>query len=220
MFSRIIKIIKTRYFKLGISAFLLLVLIMEISNHVIIAGSEDSLFSDVASIPFRKVGLVLGANKNAFGGKNLFFEYRIEAATELFKAGKIKHILVSGDNHIDSYDESTDMKNALVERGIPDSCITLDFAGFRTFDSVVRCMEIFGQSGFTIISQKFHNERAVYIANHFGADAIGFNAAEVPQNYSLKTKIREHFSKFKCILDLYVLKSQPKFLGSKEKIPV
>jgi SanA protein len=163
---------------------------------------------------------VLGANKNAFGGRNLFFEYRVDAAAQLFKAGKIQHIIVSGDNHIDSYDESTDMKIALTERGVPDSCITLDFAGFRTFDSVVRCKEVFGQSSFTVISQEFHNQRAVFIACYYNMDVIGFNAENVPQNYSLKTRMREYVAKFKCILDLYVLKAKPKFLGKPEKVVI
>ncbi len=220
MLKRIKSLFRSRLLRIIIYSLVLLVLLIELSNYIIISNTKDKLFSDINGVPFRNVGLVLGANKNAHGGKNLYFENRIDAAAELFKNGKIKHIIVSGDNHVDSYDESTDMKNALIERGVPDSCITLDFAGLRTFDSVIRCKEIFGQNSFTIISQEFHNERAVYIANHFDMDVIGFNAKEVPQFYSLKTKTREHFAKFKCMLDLYVLRTKPRFLGKQEKINI
>lgn len=105
-------------------------------------NAKAKCFESANSIPENDVGLVLGANKVARGGRNLFFAYRIDAAVELFKAGKIKHIIVSGDNHIKEYNEAEDMQQALIAKGIPDSCITLDFAGFRTLDSVVRCRKI------------------------------------------------------------------------------
>ena len=191
-----------------------------ICNSWIIRSTKSQLYSDVNKIPYHKVGLLLGTNKEAHGRDNLFFLYRINAACELFKAGKIKKIIVSGDNHIESYDEPTDMKNALMEKGIPDSCIILDFAGFRTFDSVIRCREVFGQNDFTIISQDFHNERAVFIANKNGMDVVAFNAKNVPSKYSIKTSIREYFAKFKAVLDIYILHTEPKFLGDPIKIKV
>jgi SanA protein len=121
----------------------LLIVCLSWSNYWVIKKTRGRIYSDADSIPYNDVGLVLGANKNARGGStNLYFKHRIEAAADLFKAGKIKHIIVSGDNHIKEYDEATDMKNALMAMGVPDSCITLDYAGFRTLDSMVRCKEI------------------------------------------------------------------------------
>ncbi len=189
------------------------------SRQEIVSFAEGKTWEDVGKIPFNRVGLLLGSNKYGnYGGENLFFTYRINAAVELFNGGKIKHIIVSGDNHREGYDEATDMHDALVALGVPDSCITLDYAGFRTFDSVVRAKKVFGQDSITVISQKFHNERAVYIADHFGIHAIGFNAMEVPSKYDRRTKLREYLAKAKAILDLYVLGSEPKFLGEKIRI--
>lgn len=184
------------------------------SNIWIIQQTKKQIYSDITLIPENKVGLVLGTSKYfANGTGNLFFKYRIRAAVELFKANKIKHIIVSGDNHVAEYNEAADMKKALVKEGIPDSCITLDYAGFRTLDSVVRCKKVFGQDKFTIISQEFHNERALFISNYYDIDAIAFDAEAVPDQLSITTRLREYFAKFKAVLDLYILHEEPKFLG-------
>lgn len=190
------------------------------ANSIIINSTKDLCFNSTEKIPARKVGLLLGTNKSAKGGRNLFFQYRIDAAVALFKAGKIKHIIVSGDNHIKEYNEAEDMQLALIEAGVPDSCITLDYAGFRTLDSVVRCKEVFGQDKITIISQHFHNERALFIAMKNEMDCVAFDAKDVPVNYSLKTKVREYFARVKCLLDVYILHTSPKFLGEKVTINI
>lgn len=188
-------------------------------NYWVISSTKQQLYKDIASVPFRKVGVVLGTNKVWRGGENPFFKFRIEAAAALFKAGKIKHIIVSGDNHVSSYDEPLDMKNELVKLGIPDTCITLDYAGFRTFDSVIRCKEIFGQDSITVVSQEFHNQRALFIANYYKMSAIGFNAEDVSNDeFSMATHVRELFAKCKAVLDLYIFHTVPHFLGEKIKI--
>ncbi len=180
--------------------------------------TKKQLFSEIQRIPSNKVGLVLGTSKFfANGSQNLFFRYRIEAAVALFQAQKIRHIIVSGDNSKIAYNETQDMKNALVAEGIPDSCITLDFAGFRTFDSVIRCNKVFGQSSFTIISQEFHNQRAVFIGNSLGLEVVGFNAKAVVDAHSFKTLIREFFAKTRAVFDIYIFHAEPKFLGEKVK---
>ncbi len=187
-----------------------------LSNYWIVSSTKSQLYSDVNSIPVRKVGLVLGASKNTSRGtNNLYFTYRILAAYQLFKANKVQYLLLSGDNHIKGYDEPSDMREALIALGVPDSCIILDYAGFRTLDSVVRCNEVFGEDSITIISQEFHNQRAVFIANKNSINAIAFNAQEVNKNYSLKTRVREYFARVKCVLDIYLLHTSPKFLGPK-----
>ena len=191
------------------------IIFVVLTNNWVQNSSEKLCYSDIKSIPENKVGLLLGTSKTARGGVNLFFKYRIEAAASLFKQGKIKHIIVSGDNHIANYNEPEEMKNELMKLGVPDSCITLDYAGFRTLDSVVRCEKIFGQTEFTIISQQFHNERALFIANKSGLNCVAFNAKDVPNKYSVKTSIREYFARAKCVLDIYLLHTQPKFLGEK-----
>ena len=215
----ILKFFSNKLFRWSFILIILVTMLVSFSNWWIISSTRTQLYTEVKDVPFRKVGLVLGTSAKARNGNdNLFFNYRLQAAADLFNAGKIKHIIVSGDNHIEGYDEPTEMKNALVAMGVPDSCITCDYAGFRTLDSVIRCREIFGQDSFTIISQEFHNQRAVFIANKNGMDAIGFNAKDVPARYSLITSVRECFAKFKAVLDIYILHTQPKFLGEKVKI--
>lgn len=180
--------------------------------------TKEKLYSQLDTIPKNRVGLLLGTIKTLQSGyPNYYYIYRIEAASQLFHAGKIDYILVSGDNSRKGYDEPTDMKEDLIKKGVPEHKIVLDYAGFRTLDSVVRSNKIFGQKKLTIISQKFHNERAVFIAQYKGIDAIGFQAKDVSTRAGLKVQIRERFARVKMLLDLF-LGVQPKFLGKKIKL--
>ena len=183
---------------------------------VIAHASKGKTYSNISLIPHRRVGLILGCPKRTFGGwSNPYFENRIAAAAELYYRRKIDYFLVSGDNHVHGYDEPTEMKNALIDKGVPADRVYLDYAGFRTLDSVVRAKEIFAQEKITIISQMFQNQRAIFLADHHGIDAIGFNASEVALRYGLKTISREQFAKVKAVLDVYLFHKQPHFLGSK-----
>ena len=204
-----------KWFSIAVLGF---ITVMGVCNYWVIYSTRQQLYKDISNLPFRKVGIVLGANKSWRGEENPFFKYRMEAAAALLKAGKIKHIIVSGDNHVSSYDEPKDMKDALLKLGVPDSCITLDYAGFRTFDSMIRCKEVFGQDSVTVISQKFHNQRALFIANYYNMQAIAFNAKDVSENFAPGTQLREWFARCKAVLDLYVFHSSPHFLGDKVKI--
>lgn len=180
--------------------------------------TSDQVYQSTQTIPYHKVGLLLGTGKILANGHiNLYYQYRIEAAVQLFNAGKIDFILVSGDNSTEAYDEPTTMKEDLIKSGVPAHRIFLDYAGFRTLDSVVRCKAIFGQSDITIISQQFHNERAIYLANSKNIEAIGFNAKDVSTRYGFKTQLREKLARVKMLLDLVFGKS-PKFLGKKINI--
>lgn len=190
-----------------------------ISADIIVNSSTgDYTYSDVNKIPYNKVGLILGTSKYLSNGNiNNYYKNRINAAIKLYEAGKIKYIVISGDNSRKTYNEPLDMKKDLIASGIPDSLIILDYAGFRTYDSVIRINKIFGQSKFTIISQKFHNERAVYIARHFNFDAVGFNAKDVNLYYGFKTRLREKLARANLFLDL-LIDRDPKFLGEKIEI--
>ena len=149
----------------------------------------------------------------ADGRENLFFLYRIRAAFEAFNYGKIGYVIVSGDNHRADYDEPSEMKAALVERGVPEGNIYCDYAGFRTLDSVVRAKKVFMASKFTVISQEFHNQRAIFIGKKHGIDIVGYNARDVHAHNGLKIKLREHLARVKAVLDVVVIKRRPKFLG-------
>ena len=184
-----------------------------ICNVIINKTTKEQVYSDVNLIPHNKVGLILGTSQYLKSGhKNLYFVYRINAAVELYNAGKIDFFVVSGDNSRKDYNEPLDMKNELIAKGIPENKIYLDYAGFRTYDSVIRMNKVFGQNEFTIISQKFHNERAIYIANRLGLNAIGFNANDVAAYYGFKTNAREKFARVKVFVD-FLTGKEPKFLG-------
>jgi SanA protein len=154
----------------------------------------------------------------ANGATNPFFRNRVAAAAELYHAGKVDYLLVSGDNHVTTYDEAEDLKNSLIALGVPRERIYCDYAGFRTLDSVVRAREVFGQTQITVVSQAFHNRRAIFIAGHRGLDAVGFNAPGVGVYASFATRCREELAKAASIVDIYVLQRQPKFLGP--KVPI
>lgn len=209
---------KIVFFLLG--GFLFIILSVVVSNQYVVNSSKMYLFNSVQEIPQNNVGLVLGTSSGLSNGRpNLYFTYRINAAAALFKAGKVKHLIVSGDNSVKNYNEPEEMRLALIGKGVPDSCITMDFAGFRTLDSVVRCQKVFGQSKFTIISQQFHNQRAVFLARQKGLDAIGYNAKDVHKSLALRTKVREPLARFKAVLDI-LFNKKPKFLGDPVKIKV
>ncbi len=199
----------------ALAAFILL------CNVYVARAGSGRLYRNVEQTPRRDVGLLLGTSeRQGNGGANPFFQYRIAAAVELYKAGRVRHLLVSGDNRVKNYDEPAAMKKALLAAGVPASALTLDDAGFRTLDSVVRAKKVFGLAEFTIISQQFHDERALLIARHYGIDAIGFCAQDVSISFAPKTFAREIFARVKVVLDLYVLRTKPKFLGPPIKIPL
>lgn len=183
------------------------------SNIRIDKYAKGRLYDTVSSVPHYRTALVLGTSPiGRSGGPNLYFLYRIDATVKLYEAGKIDRILVSGDNHKRGYNEPEEMRKALVDKGIPEEVIFLDYAGFRTLDSVVRAKEVFGQSEYIVVSQKFHNERAVFIAGKKGIKAVGFNATDVRASYGFITRVREWGARCKVFIDLLFGK-KPHFLG-------
>jgi len=175
-----------------------------IANIWIVISTEKKNYYTISNMPSNDVGLVLGTSKAIQGGKeNMFFRYRMEAAARLYKEGKVKFLILSGNHDSVFYNEPNDMKKALMSLGVPQTVMTLDFAGYRTFDSIIRCKEVFNQQKITIISQPTHNARALFLANHLGIDAVAFAAQDVPTGY--RTYLREYLARPKAILDVYLL---------------
>jgi SanA protein len=173
--------------------------------------------SDVAALPAVQVGLVLGCSpRTADGRANLYFQRRIAAAAALFRAGKVQYLLVSGDNSRPDYDEPSAMLGALVALGVPAERIVPDYAGFRTLDSVLRAHSVFGLSELIVVSQRFHNERAIYLARARGIRAYGYDAADVGGAAGLRTQLREVFSRLAAVLDVELLHTAPRFPGPRE----
>ena len=206
---------KKRIF-VSISVFSIILIFVIVWANCRIKDVAGSFISDNTQLLLKvKTGLLLGVGKYMEnGGINEYFSKRIQAAVTLYESGNIRYILVSGDNSTQNYNEPLDMKNSLLEHGVPEHKIILDYAGFRTFDSVIRAKEIFGQDSFIVISQKFHNERAVYIARNNGIAAFGYNADEVTSYIGFMTNVREIFAKVKVFIDT-VFDTKPKFLGKK-----
>ncbi len=181
-------------------------------------STEDRIYRNVEDIPHNKVGLVLGTARHQVGGGiNPYYQNRIDATTQLFKAGKISYVLVSGDNGSVYYNEPNTIKKDLMAAGIPESRIYLDYAGFRTLDSMIRARIVFGLDSVTVISQEFHTERALFIASKKDLYAIGFSAKDVEGSRGLKVQLREYFARVKVFLDL-ILNTQPRFYGKRIEI--
>lgn len=206
------------YLALGLSATALILLLLV--NYAMLSWAKGQSYQDVEQIEAREVALVLGTSRSVNGRyENPFFSLRMKAAAELYHAGKVKHFLVSGDNSNHNYNEPRDMRDKLIKLGVPASAITMDFAGLRTLDSVVRAKEIFQQQKITIISQGFHNPRALWIASACGIDAIAYDA-DFPKWSNKKVIYREYLARLGAWVDLYILGTAPKYLGEKIDIQV
>ncbi|MES4612182.1 MAG: outer membrane permeability protein SanA [Ewingella sp.] len=180
--------------------------------------TKDYVYDEVQELPHRQVGVVLGTAKYyRTGVPNQYYLYRIQGAINAYNSGKVKYLLLSGDNAQQSYNEPMTMRRDLMAAGIPASDIVLDYAGFRTLDSIVRTRKVFDTNDFLIITQRFHCERALYIALHMGIQAQCF---AVPSPKDIMTvRVREIFARLGALTDLYILKREPRFLGPLIPIP-
>lgn len=176
-------------------------------------AARGRLYDDVQALPARRAGLVLGTSPTTDGRPNLYYQYRLDAAVAAYRAGKVRDLILSGDNSRVNYDEPSAMRRDLIARGLPAARLQRDYAGFRTLDSVARARSIFGQSGFTVISQPFHNARAVYLARARGLDGVvALNARDVAGAGGWRTQLRERLARVQAILDV-AFGTQPKFGG-------
>lgn len=198
-----------------------LVFLLLLCDHRIVESTRAYHSSSLESLPNRQVGLVLGCSERLSDGRlNLYFQNRMDAAARLYHHGKVRHIIVSGDNGSANYDETLPMLQALVQRGVPEKAITRDHAGFDTLDSVVRADEVFGAETLIVVSQPFHNERAIYIARSRGQDAWGYDAEDVAgSRAAAAVRLREYLARIKAMLDLHLLRSRPTYLGDPIKLP-
>ncbi|MBL3658246.1 SanA/YdcF family protein [Fulvivirga sediminis] len=198
--------------------FIFLLLIVLVTNLWIYFATKDQIYTDMQDLPTEDVGLVLGTSNYLMNGDpNPFFRERMKTAAKLYKIGKIKHILVSGDNRSRYYNEPIKMRRALIKLGVPADAITLDYAGLRTLDSIVRCKKIFGQDHIIIITQSFHGLRALFISNYYDIEAVVMGADNISISM-MNVKMREYLARTLAVWDLYIVKKEPKFLGEKETL--
>lgn len=212
---------KINFFKLfrylSILAFASIIFLF-ITNIYIINSTQHQITSDIKKLSHVHAAIVLGTNPKLGNGlSNPYFTYRMQASYDLYKNHKIDFLIVSGDNSNQLYNEPIAMRDALIAAGIPDSAIFLDYAGLRTFDSMIRLKEIFGVDSAIVVSQEFHNQRAIFIANKLSMYVMGYNAKNILQEADLYTKMRECMAKSKVFLDFW-FGIKPKFGG--EQIPI
>jgi SanA protein len=181
-------------------------------NIWIIASTRSQIFYDVGFIPFNNDGLVLGTGKLIEKGRvNQHFLRRIDAAAALYRGGKVKRLILSGDK---GYDEPLEMKRALLQRGVPESALVLDNYGLRTLDSVVRARDVFKCARLTIISERFHDCRALFLSHYFGIDAVAYAPDDLSVRWMVRPTAREYLARVKAVLDLYLLNTKPAVTAS------
>ena len=218
-----LSLFKNKWFKRIFMALLiglgLLIAVVAACNIWVLSSCSGRLYDNAETVPHKRVAVMLGTNPKTKTGKmNYFYKHRIDAAVKLYQNGKIDRILISGDNSSKTYSEPDAMKADLMAAGIPDSAIYLDFAGFSTYDSMVRAKKVFGLSEFMVVSQDFHNKRAVYIARQNGIDAIGFNVQNTLfRKWRIKMELREILARVKAVGEV-VMNKKPHFLGESIEI--
>ncbi len=179
--------------------------------------TSTKVTDSIASLRHAPVALVLGTSRTSHHRSNPFYEARIAAAVQLYESGIVSGVLVSGDNRRSEYNEPQMMKEDLMASGVPAKFITLDYAGFRTLDSVVRAKKVFQQQNIIIVSQRFHAQRALFVARRHGISAQAYAAAEPPFRWHLRVRTREVFARLLACLDGMVNR-QPHFLGPLESV--
>lgn len=191
------------------------------SEIVVIVSASGRCYGRLADIPKRDTGLVLGTSKYVAPGRlNKHYEYRIDAAAKLFKAGKVHRLIVSGNGAEPNYSEPRMMREDLIARGVPADRIVMDEAGMRTFDSIVRAAEVYGAPDCIVISQRAHNQRAIFIARTRGYHMIAFNARSVGIFDDVKTLVREHLARVLAVLDVTILHQKPQLATMRNPLSV
>ncbi len=188
---------------------LLLVALVVGCNLWIVLSTRARVHDSVSLIEAREIGVVLGTSKKTGPDTpNRHFENRMAAAADLFAAGKVERLLVSGYRDSEYYDETRDMIAKLKALGVPEASLLADDRGARTLDSMVRVKEVFGFDRVVIVSDDFHVNRALFIADRCGLDAIALRCEAVDYGDSRKVRLRECLARVKAVLDLYVLSSR------------
>ena len=200
--------------------FLAGVLVLTGFNVWMVQRSADRVTTAPTKVPARPVALVLGTSMTlASGQTNVHWRGRMDAAAALFKAGRVKRILVSGDNRRSDYNEPRDMRDGLMERGVPRDVIDLDYAGLRTLDSVIRAKEVFGINECVIVTDDFHLPRALWLADRRGMVVSGFHGPGLSWDLSGKTRVREWLARVNAGLEEWVLGTGAKHYGNRETPP-
>jgi len=187
----------------------LFVVVVVLSNRWVINATDNLMFKDSALMPDNEVGLVLGCSPFASNGKpNPQFRGRMQAAADLYRLGKVKRLILSGANPDARYNEPKKMREALLELGVPSEAMVLDFAGDSTYESITRAKVVFGLKELTLITQKYHAYRALFLARKIGVRAVAFQAPiEGLQGPGFRNPPREVFARVAAVFDILVYRA-------------
>lgn len=184
-----------------------------------LARTDALCYPRLEAVPERPVALVFGARVYPGGGLSAVLRHRVEAGVALYRAGKVRKLLMTGDNGRSDYDEVTAMKRHAVSLGVPAEDVVRDYAGFRTYDSCYRAREIFAVDRAVLVTQAFHLPRAIYTARSLGIDAVGYSSRVGMTPEALRsTRIREALARAAAVIDVGLLRRKPKYLGPREPL--
>lgn len=199
---------KKRVIWIGVGTIGAVLLLVAVCNLVILISSKGRIYDDIMQIPKNRYGLLLGTSPiTPRGTRNLYFDGRIKAASELYHIGKIEYIIASGGDYTAQHEfacnELTAMRDSLIILGVAPDKIILDYDGLRTINSIKKAKRLYGDEQITLISQKYHNYRALFQAKHFNLDAVAYNAHE-PEIlfFKIKNRLREYLARVKVFIDL------------------
>lgn len=199
---------KRRILFLCMAMIVVIIAVIAMCDVVVTRNASGKTYEDVDSVPHRRVGLVLGTSPISTwnGRRNYYFDYRVKAGADLYKAGKVDWLVVSGGDYRNTengYDEPVAMRDSLMKQGVDSTRVILDYDGTRTLNSIAKMRDGYCQDSIIIISQEYHNERALYQAKHLGLDAIAFNA-KTPGRYTSwwRNRGREVLARVKLFIDV------------------
>ncbi|AOM01845.1 ElyC/SanA/YdcF family protein [Cobetia marina] len=189
-------------------------------NLWVVMSTRDRIASSPLTCESREVGIVFGTSHGLVGGgRNPHYQARLDTAAQLYRLHRVSNLLLSGDNRTRYYNEPMTMWRDLRDRNVPQQFMTLDYAGFSTFDTLVRAHKVFGVDQAVLVTQPWHLPRALFIADVLGLDAVGCPAVSERRPAGLRLMLREWLARAATVGDLYLWGRKPRFLGPAERLP-
>ncbi|MEG4072141.1 ElyC/SanA/YdcF family protein [Microcoleus sp. Pol14C2] len=190
-------------------------------NYYVRLVTRNYRHSDIANVPAEPIAIVFGAGVWEDGTPSPMLADRVQAAVDLYKAGRVDQLLMTGDNSSVDYNEVQAMQDYAAAQGVPTNNIILDYAGFSTYESCYRAKEIFGITQAVLVTQNFHLARAVYTCRQLGVEAIGLGTPDWGKfrpKGMIRYTFREFFAVLKALWEVRVTRPEPTFLGPFEGI--
>lgn len=218
---RMLSLVVSYSWRQGLRLAVMVVVLLLGLNGYVLASTQGQNFDNLTSVPSERVALVFGAGIRADGRLTRVLADRVEAAVALYQAGRVQKLLFSGDNSSSYYDEVSAMRRYAIERGVQAEDITLDYAGFSTYESCYRAQAIFEVREAILITQRYHLPRALYTCQHLGVEAVGYGVEDwgvYPDILMGRFVVRESLATVKALWQVHLTRPRPTFLGPVEGI--